>query len=690
MSVSSVPENATGSSYSDVGTNTFTPDLAIYDVYWAQTNFNVGYTLDSSIIWNGGTATTLGVPSPPAAPGEIAPFSIGSTNIPRVPNYIITNILNIRQDLIANSYYNAASEQIGQITLTNNDGTPGHTLVLFTNLNKGAVFVLAPPYFSVQTRFVPGVSNFDSINVLLSTQTTNALEQALQTDYIFFQDNLASAGGGPLVKNSVTGDTFRPTNYYVDRLPHDEFFSGNASANVDIGRGPPDPFFFQNSGNIFQYPHDINFDFVTNPVVNGGAYAAYEAFIDNVASRPPPVPGGNITNLPGTLRIIGRDVDLTRASLRAEGQIVIDAVNLLSSSNAIIDCENLSYDLGSKTGFLKIQNLAGSSVSRLRGPIRAWSATWTNSVLVVAPSNFVADTTTGGFDQVPFTNIVTMGYDVLILDATGLTNSLPVSEYVLNLHGSQIELDDDMTVLQQMLIDGRTFTVNGSLVIPGVFPTANPINNQIFPGVPLIDWVGTNAPQVKFFTNNGTVNVAGVLHLGDDRPPYTTIVNAGSLLASSLDLRSDYLENDGVLFASFGPMVMQARSGLLQNGFASSASYAQILAGDLTLSNYQLTSGDKLDLTVTNMLADTGTGAPNNIQVQNGFNLRIKPLTGDLLGTTLMSTAPRSLGEVVNHTWAGQDRGPFAAGYVNNTALGTLALSASSPASVFCLSMVFA
>jgi hypothetical protein len=580
---------------------------------------------------------------------------------------------------VANSYANAVLP-LESVTLTNAGGGPGKTLNLVTNLNKGAVFVLAPPYFTVQTRFEPGFSNFDGIDVLLSLRVTNAINQVTSTDYLFFQDNLASAPELGLLENTNTLSTFRPTNYFLDRLPHSATFASNAPG-VIVGLGRPETNFFIDSGNIFAYPLDIDLDLVSNAVVSVGAFAAYEAFIDNVAARPPPVAGGNITNLPGTLRVNVTDLDLTQARLRAEGQVVVRAANLISSTNAIVDCENLSYDLGSKSGFLKVQNLASSAVGRLRGPIRAWSATWSNAVMVVAPNNYVTNPA-GGFMPQPLTNTISVGYDVLILDASGLTNSLPVSEYDLILHGTKIELDDDMTVLQSLFIDGRTFTVNGSITVPGVFPSANPIASVQFPGVPLKQWVSTNAPGVLFFTNNGTISIPlGEAHFGDDRPPYTAIFNAGYINAAGILLHSAYFENDGGMYASAGPMIVQAGTCSLQSGYGYSANnYAQFTAGTLLINNYFLYSGDALNLTVTNTLSDGGTGSGNTIQVQNGFNLFIKPQTGDLLGTTLQSTAPTITGETVKHVWAGEDRGPTPAGYLNNAAIGRLTLVSNSAA----------
>ena len=64
---------------------------------------------------------------------------------------------------------------------------------------------------------------------------------------------------------------------------------------------------------------------------------------------------------------------------------------------------------------------------------------------------------------------------------------------------------------------------------------------------------------------------------------------------------------------------------------------------------------------------------------QNGFNLWIKPQTGDLWGTTITSMAPW-LDAEVDHFWAGEDHGTnatgsYATGFTNNEALGMLVLS---------------
>jgi len=91
-----------------------------------------------------------------------------------------------------------------------------------------------------------------------------------------------------------------------------------------------------------------------------------------------------------------------------------------------------------------------------------------------------------------------------------------------------------------------------------------------------------------------------------------------------------------------------------------------------------MTVNGGLYLRATNALFDAGGGSGNVLTVQNGFNLQAKPATGDLLGTTIETAAPAVPSVAIEHTWAGEDRGPHAAGFTNNTALGKLVVSSKS------------
>ncbi len=681
------PNDPGSASSYGVNTNQFIPANGVYDLYWAATNFDNNNPLNSRSIWDGNVASAPNVPfTPGTSSGAISGFSLD----PSI--------------LVSDSYSNAIS--FGTVVLTNQSLLPYATLRLVTNLNKGAVFVNAASFLAVQTRFTgPGVSNFDDIHVLLSTPVTDAVTKTVSTNYIFFQDNLGNATSRGLLVNESTLNTFRPTNYYVDRQPHNDIFifqtnifnfvSNGVVVTVTnvirpigfVGLGKPETNFFLDSGNIFRYPASIVSDIVSNAIVTGGSYSAYSAFFDNLALRPPLVGGSSISNLPGSIQISAMTLNLDHARLRAEGLIAIRAANLISSTNAVIDCENLTYEIGSGSGELAVRNLVQPSVARLRGSIRAWSANWTNTVEVVITNNYepVVVGNVTNVVQTPLTNDISMGYHVLILDATGLVNTLPVSVYDLIMHSSHISIEDDVTLLQSLLIDGRSFTINGSLTIPGTFPAGNPITGVRFPGLPLQDWVATNAPGLLFFTNNGTLSIFNNAHFGDDRPfPYLAFVNSGFIRANSLKVNSLYFDNPGILYSQQGATFIQCLDAILPNsGIIFSTSLLQLTANNLTMNGYRLSAADALTLYVTNTLSDGGPGSANLIQAQNGVNLPIKPRTGDFMGSTVQSIAPTTTDKTIHHLWAAEDRGPTTAGYTNNAAIGQLVLSASNTVSSF-------
>jgi hypothetical protein len=96
------------------------------------------------------------------------------------------------------------------------------------------------------------------------------------------------------------------------------------------------------------------------------------------------------------------------------------------------------------------------------------------------------------------------------------------------------------------------------------------------------------------------------------------------------------------------------------------------VAGTLKFNNYNLVASGALNFEVTSALFDAGAASANVLTVDHGFNLLVKPPTGDMLGTTFRTRAPDW--SYPEHTWAGQDRGASVAGYSNNVAIGQLVL----------------
>jgi hypothetical protein len=770
MLTGTAPGSARGSSYA-VLTNQFDPDLFISDIYWAATS-TVPNTpipsLDTASFWRpvvtassvttnvtrigtilpGGimvapftnivTVTTNAastnivaqapsIPSPPAEPTFISGFSLSnpslnswtnngsndpiadSTNV----NRIITTLVLTNWTGTPNSVpNNVVTNYVGQ-AITLNPNAPGFNLI--TNLTRQAVFVKKPndTNFRVQTGYM-GATNAmgDTVGVLISMPVTNLVSLQVSTNYIFFQDTLASQTTRGLLGNSENSppSTFRPTNYLVERT------AGGFPGNFRAGIGPPPLDFFSTSGNLellsgranSNLQANLSYDFVTNPTVTAGDISAYSALIDTVL-RPAAVPGGTFTNLLGSIKITAKKLDLSRARMSANGALLIKADDVILS-NTVIDCEYLSFDIGSTSGDLGVTNLANAQVTgRVRGSIEAFSALWTNTVNLIFTNNWTFNTAPApdGSNTLvtpvpnPFTNQVFITYHVLMLNAADLGSVFPVIVYDFVLHGNRITVNDYVSVIESLLLDGRTLTVNagGAIDIVGSYPSTDPNTGA----QAVQNWIFTNAPNLLYFTNNGYVYIPNEAHFGDDRGlPYLDFVNTGSgtLTAGSVQVRSVYFENDGTLTTTTGPLILQCGAAKLLGygtnnnyvgydyGQSTSAGLSQITADTLVLSNHVLSSGDSLSLTVTNRLDGGVTNRPdgnplNIVQVQNGFNLLVKPKTGDLLGSTFISTVPTATDKTMVHLWAGENRGPTPAGYVNNAAIGVLQLSATNTASIF-------
>ena len=79
---------------------------------------------------------------------------------------------------------------------------------------------------------------------------------------------------------------------------------------------------------------------------------------------------------PGSVVIDARDLNLEAAKIRAEGNLKIKADNLISSKNAILDCQNISLDIGSAGRLLLIEDLIADEVYRFGGSLELYEAAW--------------------------------------------------------------------------------------------------------------------------------------------------------------------------------------------------------------------------------------------------------------------------------------------------------------------------
>jgi hypothetical protein len=626
---------------SSVTRTNFVPDAAIYDKFWSPGSSNLFLVGGSP--WNGttiGAASFNGVKEPCniTAGVVIGPFN---------PQIADSTFTNVGPHLLVTTNFDLVT------TITN---------IVYSNIVRQAVFVVYNTNTSITAtnHFSPTLTAtnfFHPVVVRFDMPFANFVTLTVQTNSIYLMDDFASFSNKALLANSVINPyatcndtTFRPATVIVSRT--DPFLptGTQAFASGSFGLGPPPPDFFFNP---------LTF---SNAVARGAA-ETYSAFVDNLAIEPP-LTGffADITNAPGRIRIYANDLDLSKTRLRAEAEIIIQASNLISSSGASIDCQNLSYNLGSTNGFLNITNLSSQKVVRLNGTVTEWTGLWTNYIVDVFP-NFVtnsAATNAPFITEMDITNVTEVDISITVVDGSGLSDSISGGVQDLILHSTNIVMSDSMSPVKTFLLDGKSFTLLGNLTFP--------------------NWTHAIAPTLRYFTNNGSLSIFNNAHFGDDGTTnYTAFVNHGTIFSGVQTINSDYLEiNNAINDALDSDFTAYCKTGIVTNSSILAYGDIQFFANSLIIDPSILSSQfGAINFTVTNLLSDAGFATGNQFGCGNGFNLFIKPALGSLLGTKITDTAYGQ--SEVDHVWAGSDLGTVAAGYSNNAAIGTLVLQPSSP-----------
>jgi hypothetical protein len=176
---------------------------------------------------------------------------------------------------------------------------------------------------------------------------------------------------------------------------------------------------------------------------------------------------------------------------------------------------------------------------------------------------------------------------------------------------------------------------------------------------------------------------------------YTAFINHGLVADKGTAIWTTYFENDGTVSNGTGSFVLQCGSAVLTNGNLMAGGDVVLIAtntpgsgvNSLIISNHMIQAGRKLTLWSSN-ITDTGVTNGNiwvvgsngisgsfNLSVNDsGFNIPLKPLVGDLLGTTVTNIAPASV--AIYNFWSATNYGLSTRGYTNNLALGQLILDA--------------
>ena len=511
-----------------------------------------------------------------------------------------------------------------------------------TNWTVQAAFVGGNTNIDYQCRFANGqdpANPFKTIVFGMSMSESNVVTGSVAYNTLYLLDELATATNFVVLSNQLSAPvgTYRPANYILTRDPPNEFATGGSPS----GNLVPDLFYSQVLSN----------NLITN------IYSGYSAAISSMPIQPPQVSGFEYTNLPGRVEIKADNLDLSRTRIRGNAMVNIETQNLLSSTNAVVDSPNLNFNLGAIQRVLTVTNLAQETVPRLFGNLRAWSALWTNNSGSIV-TNIEADPNDPTLQVTNLvTNVIEIAYHAFVLDTSQLQTEAPVVTHDLKMHAPDVILGDNLSVQRSFLVDASSFTLSGSLTLSDKVEY----------------WRGANAPNLQHFTNNGTLSVANGAFFTDGRSPFTDFINAGLIQANGIKFETGYFENTGRLYSYSDGIRVQTDFGRVEGGFMYSAGDVMFTAADLKFFRSTNNIQRSLILNVSDGLGDAGAGSDNSWSVRNGFQLPIKPASGDLLGTTVRSFVPRF--NTVQNIWAGENRGANASGYQNNAAIGALILA---------------
>ena len=620
---------------SDPRPDAFYPDNAIYDQYWGAgiQELPIPGPIDtSSILRFTGGDVVASAPTHRVLRVGPAGWVEGYTRFATlVPGTYFTGFANT--GILAQA----------DLVLTNQDNTTTN-ITLPTNIFSQAIVVgLGDTNFTVRAKFgAPGPAGMGlgANGIEIASVSTNVASGSDQTGGLYFYDYLGANTNTLVVTNlGALIPTGRPYCYEVwrDDSAFFEFFGANG--NTPLANG-------------LIYNTTFSNTLATN------YYAGYMAQIDNLQSRPAQVPGATPTNTPGRIEIVGDTVDLTKARIQGITTVSVKAGHLKSSSGAAIDVENLIYDLSSTNGLLTVQNMAKESVHQVRGDVRMWTGVWSNQFEIILTNNWFVDESIPTNYPNPITNTIDVFLYCWILSADFLSRTQQVVTHTLALNSTNVVLDDPLLITTRMEIKAESLTLNNRLILTGEFR----------------DWTYALTPGLRYLTNTGTITVPNVGYFGADFPEGQRLerfVNSGTLEAAAHEVVADYFEDSGTILAA-NDLRLTANTAILRDAFHSISGGAHYYGQDYKLQNLRLVANRGFFINATNSFTDAGPGSNNSIELEDGFDLLRKPASGDLLGTTILTRAPRFVS--VAHTWAAEDRGATPAGFQDNVAVGRLTL----------------
>ena len=463
--------------------------------------------------------------------------------------------------------------------------------------------------------------------------------------------------------NSISGGRSIESVYVIDQLANIETSWNGILTNISSVAGTPAG--MPDSTVLTRFrPQEFTLGNNFNSAFSDNLYTSssegywlmhvHGARISNIVSRAGisdlptiDVPGSSKFNQPGSIFIVAtNNLNLANARIRGEGGIYMETKHLVSAENVSLDCQNLSFKLGSTNGLLIIEKMLPDYVERLGGTIETFSAAWGGTQLDTEPT-------------------ITLHNSLAALDANlSLTNEVKVYEATLT--ATNVILRDNMKIVDKLLVDSETLTVDGLLDF-----TVRDVEDSYY-NTGQYFWNKDVTPSLTHFTNNGTILVGGVVNLGHDMDRgYEVLINNGTIEAYEVWLKSDSIEHTGHI-KSQESIYMDAGSINFKEGFLSVTNSLFITADNIKYNKQTNRVTHHLVFDVANSIADVGDNSEVLIEVYEGIELKQKPKFGDLLGSKIRLVATNYVRQA--NYWPAEDRGATTAGYKNNSAIGHLSL----------------
>jgi hypothetical protein len=511
-----------------------------------------------------------------------------------------------------------------------------------TNNVTAKVFWAQPPF---PTYGGDGLFNIEWDGTYVDASTGQTV-----THYLYLNDNNVLGSRNPVVVGGI------PENFMFIETNQELFLGVPAVPSYPAG--------------VFMPYGDV--------VTNSYSYASVQ-LIPTTAATNNPTTQQNVTNylsqvLPGRIQISAEsNLDLSLAQISGQNYLSLRATNQFNGSvGAQIFSPYSDINLGVTNGFMTVTNLMEPLVPFWNGAVQCWSARWIYVDTTVTPN-------------------MTNDYRVLLVNSS-LVPTTPSEIQDLKFHATNgLVISDVLNILRSVSIDAQnlTLTTNG----PNAASPDGELNLQLLPTTPTAPvnyvFVWSNAfPKLHNLTNSGAIRMPNVnpVNIGSASSPYGAFINHGFISDNGVILGVTNFESDGIISNSVsGSFILRAQTATLTNGLLYAGGDVSITSGSLVASNLMLQANRSLTLTVAT-LTDTGPSPTNgnnwvvgSNSVGSGFSVPVKPVSGDLLGTTVTLFAPANV-KVVN-TWAANDLGVSNAGYTNNVAIGHLVLDAQGPSS---------